>query len=177
MPVEGRISEEITTKATMSVNDYFREKLRQKAVARALAAGNSLPVEVENKYAVVPDAKPVGGVTFEGRKTVLDETEPVAESSVPSLEVRVAQEESSKAEGKKRKREGPAEVPTEDVSAPAGESKKSKREGTDKVKKESKDEKAARKAAKQAEKEAKRAAKEAKAAQKAEKRARKAAAE
>lgn len=178
-PIEGRISEEITTKATMSVNDYFREKLRQKALERAKAAGIAAPVEVENKYTAVPDAKPIGGIAFEGRKTALDEREPVAqpeaESSTSSLQVRAEQESSSKAEGKKRKREGASEALTEEAASSSADVKKSKLERPEGVK-ESKEEKAARKAAKQVAKDAKRQEKEAKKAAKAEKKARKAAA-
>lgn len=74
----ARTAEETTSTSTLSVADYFRQKLREKALARHAASGasNELP---ENSLARVKEEVKVevGGVTWEGSRVTFGEGEDV----------------------------------------------------------------------------------------------------
>jgi Pin2-interacting protein X1 len=74
----ARTAEETTSTSTLSVADYFRQKLREKALARHAASGASAELP-ENSLARVKDEVKVevGGVTWEGSRVTFGEGEDV----------------------------------------------------------------------------------------------------
>lgn len=159
-----RDSLETISTSKMSVSDYFRQKLREKALARQAASGSSTPAPTlsAGSLAVMEDVKITqDGVGWEGTKMKFEEVETELADLGPEYE-------------------RPGEKPASDSSSDSTESEEPKEKKKSKGKeKASDDDKAAKKArkeekrAKKEEKEEKRRRKEEKKAAKAEKEAKK----
>ncbi|KAL1408867.1 hypothetical protein Q8F55_005681 [Vanrija albida] len=154
---DARTSYETISTSTVSVSDYFRQKLREKALARQAASGSAtpLPSMPEGSLAVVKDEVKVavGGVAWEGSKMAFAEvTEEVVlgdlgadAPAIPSEK----KEKKSKGKGKS-KSEGaspstPDEASDDAAAAPSDKEEKRRRKEEKRARKE---EKAAKKAAK-----------------------------
>jgi Pin2-interacting protein X1 len=74
----ARTAEETTSTSTLSVADYFRQKLREKALARHAASGASSELPENSLARVKEEVKvEVGGVTWEGSRVTFGEGEDV----------------------------------------------------------------------------------------------------
>jgi Pin2-interacting protein X1 len=74
----ARTAEETTSTSTLSVADYFRQKLREKALARHAASGASAELPENSLARVKEEVKvEVGGVTWEGSRVTFGEGEDV----------------------------------------------------------------------------------------------------
>lgn len=75
-PDTERTADEPVKKSTLSVTDYFRQKMREKMLARqAAAGGEEVPSMPEGSLAVVKEEnkKAIGGVAWEGSKVEFKE--------------------------------------------------------------------------------------------------------
>ncbi|KAK8866143.1 hypothetical protein IAR55_001294 [Kwoniella newhampshirensis] len=88
-----RTSDETVTKCTLSVSDYFRQKMREKMLARQGGSGLSAPVKLEE----LPESslermtenvkKPVGGSAWEGEKVKFEEDDNVKVEFNPTEDI------------------------------------------------------------------------------------------
>jgi len=83
----ARTAEETTSTSTLSVADYFRQKLREKALARHAASGASSELPETSLARVKEEVKvEVGGVTWEGSRVTFGEGEDIKPDIKPLLE-------------------------------------------------------------------------------------------
>jgi Pin2-interacting protein X1 len=83
----ARTAEETTSTSTLSVADYFRQKLREKALARHAASGASSELPENSLARVKEEVKvEVGGVTWEGSRVTFAEGEDIKPDIKPTLE-------------------------------------------------------------------------------------------
>lgn len=118
----ARTAEETISTSNLSVSDYFRQKLREKMLARQSASGSSTPDMPEGSLARVKEEVKVavGGVEWEGSRTTFGEVkeeEDVKPDIKPTLPIeakvelvddkeakRLAKEERRRQKDEKRKR-------------------------------------------------------------------------
>ncbi|WWD17651.1 hypothetical protein CI109_102092 [Kwoniella shandongensis] len=105
-----RTADETVTKSTLSVSDYFRQKMREKMLARQAASGSGSAVKLED----LPESslermtesvkKPIGGSAWEGEKVKFEENDDVKVEFNPTEDtVALAPPEDPKAAKKARK--------------------------------------------------------------------------
>jgi Pin2-interacting protein X1 len=76
IPNDPRTAEETTSTSTVSVADYFRQKLREKAMARHVASGGSTELPEHSLARVKEEVKvDVGGVKWEGSRVTFGESQ------------------------------------------------------------------------------------------------------
>ncbi|WWC66163.1 uncharacterized protein I206_100064 [Kwoniella pini CBS 10737] len=109
-----RNSDETVTKSTLSVSDYFRQKMREKMAARQAnseASGSISKINVEelpsSSLERIPDvgssSKPIGGTAWEGQKVAFEDVQ--VEFDPSSEPVRQPVETEKKKKDKKSKKE------------------------------------------------------------------------
>ncbi|TYJ56541.1 hypothetical protein B9479_002788 [Cryptococcus floricola] len=102
---DGKTDEMVTT-STLSVSDYFRQKMREKMAARQAASGASAPAELPvhslESLASLPEPKAVGGTAWEGQKMQFEE---VKEEFNPSEATAEIPREDAENERKRQRKE------------------------------------------------------------------------
>lgn len=160
-----RLSLETITTSKMSVSDYFRQKLREKALARQAASGSSTPVPTlsAGSLAVMEEVKITqDGVGWEGTKMKFEEVETELADLGPEYErPGEGSSSSSSTESKEEPKEKKKSKGKEKASDEEKAAKKARKEEK-RAKKEEKEEKRRRKEEKKAAKAEKEAKKESK---------------
>ncbi|KAL7422891.1 hypothetical protein Q5752_002188 [Cryptotrichosporon argae] len=151
------------TTSTLSVADYFRLKLREKALARAAASGTATPADaalIDAAPIAVATAKVLGAVAWEGNRMTFEEqrTEIVDFGAADAAEAAVVEKiVDGQAGGKTRKGKGRETGSDEEGEADGQEAKEDKaaRKEAKRLKKLAKEEKRLAKEAKRVKKAAK----------------------
>lgn len=152
---DGRNALETISTSTMSVSDYFRQKLREKMLARQAASGSAtpLPALAEGSLAAIKEeTKVAAGAEWEGTKMNFEETTTVTIQSLGGDEPAVPVEEKKKKRkskeddedkaAKKARKEARRAAKAEAGSSDKEEKRRRKEERRDKKeKKEKKDKK------------------------------------
>ncbi|ODN77850.1 hypothetical protein L202_04965 [Cryptococcus amylolentus CBS 6039] len=103
---DGKTDEMVTT-STLSVSDYFRQKMREKMAARQAASGASAPAELPvhslESLASLPGPKAVGGTAWEGQKMQFEEVKEEFNPSEATAEI--PREDAEKERKRQRKEE------------------------------------------------------------------------
>jgi Pin2-interacting protein X1 len=106
----ARTAEETISTSTLSVADYFRQKLREKAIARHAASGVSSELPETSLARVKEEVKvAVGGVSWEGSRMTfgegqIDEKEDIKPDIKPTLEQMAAADQADVKPSKEERR-------------------------------------------------------------------------